>query len=92
MFNDCGTKHGDFVLNREVMEMCKALGKVLKDWDVRTALVRVVEMLTSTQLTTVRVAELVHVLSEMSRLYIKEQRRSDISSLIQMFAVVVEIE
>ena len=52
----------------------------------------VVERLTSTQLTTVRVAELVYVLSKMSRLYIKEQRRSDISSLIYVFPVVVKIE
>ena len=106
VFNDCDTKHGEFFLNRKVMKVCRALGilsancwrrmqelgKELKNWEARAALVCVVERLTSTQLTTVRVAELVYVLSKMSRLYIKEQRRSDISSLIQMFAVVVEIE
>ena len=105
VFNDCGTQHGDFVLNGEVTEVCRAvgnlsadskrhmqeLGKVLKVWDVRAALVRVVETLTSTRLTTVRVAELVYVLSEMSRLYIKEQRRSDVSSLIQTFPVIVKM-
>ena len=68
VFNDCGTKHGDFVLIREVMEVCRALGnlyancrncmqklgKALRGWNVRAALVRVAEMLTSTQLTTVQ--------------------------------------
>ena len=69
------------------------LGKKLKNWDVRAALLHVVKMLTSTQLTTVRVAKLMYVcMSEMSRLYIEKQRMSDVNSLIQMFPVFVKIE
>ena len=91
------------VLNGEVMEVCSTLGNLSansrrhmqelgKALDVRAALVSVAEMLTSTQLMTVRVAELVYILSEMSRPYIIEQRRSDVSNIIQMFSVVVKMK
>ena len=74
VLNVCGTKHGDLVLHGEVMEVFRVLvnlsakcrrhmqelGVALKDWIISAALVCVVEILTSTQLSELQNVQAVH--------------------------------